>query len=86
MNVVLFIFLMIFIGAPIAKAVAERISRDGLPGEKPDPALRARLAETESRLLANEERLQDVEERLEFYERLLANPDNRERVRTGRPR
>lgn len=86
MGLVITVLLLIFIGAPIARAVAERISRDGLPSGGADPALRARLSETESRLMATEERLQSVEERLDFYERLLANPENMERAKAGRPR
>ena len=83
---IIIFFFLIFVGGPIAKAIAERISRDGLPSGGADPALRARLAETESRLMSTEDRLQSVEERLEFYERLLANPENMERAKSGRPR
>ena len=64
------------VGAPIAQAVARRISRPQRPS---DAALRElldhteqRLADAEQRLLETLERLDDMDERLDFTERLLA--------------
>jgi hypothetical protein len=64
------------IGAPIAKAIAERISRGGQ--KDPNAAeVQRTLAATEQRLADTEARLAAVEERLDFYEKLLANPEKK---------
>lgn len=85
MSWLIMMFLLIFLGAPIARAIGQRIAREGEGlGAAEAQALRARLEQTESRLSAAEDRLGSMEERFQFYERLLANPENRERVKTGR--
>lgn len=78
-------FLVIFLGAPIARAIGHRIAREGEGvGETEAKALRTRLEETEGRLISAEDRLAAMEERFQFYERLLADPENRERVKAAR--
>ena len=73
MGVFPFIIALIVLG-PIAKAIAERISRSdrSLPGEA---ELRKALRESEQRQAETESRLAAVEEKLDFYEKLLANPN-----------
>ncbi len=81
----LFTFIAIIaVGAPIAKAIASRISN------QPDAGggrLRAtlentdhRLEETEQRLAETAERLADMEERLDFTERMLTRQNARDQL------
>ncbi|UCG86526.1 MAG: hypothetical protein JSW71_21940 [Gemmatimonadota bacterium] len=72
------------VGAPIAQAIARRISRPSTAG---DAALRdlleqaeRRLADTEQRLIETLERLDDMDERLDLTERMLAQYKARERL------
>ena len=73
MGVFPFIIAILVLG-PIAKAIAERISRatPQIPGEA---ELKKALRESEQRQAETESRLAAVEERLDFYEKLLANPN-----------
>lgn len=81
---ILIVILVIFVGAPLANAIAERISKAPmLEDSNQFRALRAQLEETESRLARSEERLASLEDRLEFYEKLLDNPENRGRIRSA---
>lgn len=69
-----FVFIIaIMLGAPIAKAIAQRIAREGTQ-PNPDPELRRQLQATEQRLSETETRLATVEEKLDFYEKLLSKP------------
>ena len=72
MSVFGFIIALVILG-PLAKALAERISRGG-PTEASEAELRKSLRATEQRLADTETRLATVEDRLDFYEKLLANP------------
>ncbi len=58
---------------PLAKALANRISRGGTSGPG-EAELRKALRASEHRQAETETRLAAVEERLDFYEKLLANP------------
>ena len=69
-----FIMILIFIGAPIAKAIARSIERGSTPPSLPETDLRKALQSAEQRLSDNETRLAMVEEKLDFYEKLLAKP------------
>ena len=69
-----FIMVLIFIGAPLAKAFARSIERRGTPPSLPEVELRKALQSTEQRLSESESRLALVEEKLDFYEKLLAKP------------
>ncbi|MGH7459609.1 MAG: hypothetical protein ACREMA_01100 [Longimicrobiales bacterium] len=73
MGVFPFIIAILVLG-PIAKAIAERISR-GTPQIPDEAELRKALRESEQRQAETESRLAAVEERLDFYEKLLANPN-----------
>lgn len=75
---------IIVVGAPIAKAVASRISGQAPAG---DPRIRElleqtehRLEETEHRLAETAERLTDMEERLDFTERMLTQQKARDQL------
>ena len=72
------------IGAPLAKALATRISgRQGGDSRALRQALEQteqRLEDTEHRLADTLDRLAEVEERLDFAERLLARQDAREQL------
>jgi hypothetical protein len=72
MSIFAFVIALVVLG-PLAKAVAERISRHDrrLPD---DGELRKALQASEQRLAETESRLAAVEERLDFYEKLLAGP------------
>lgn len=83
MSFIVLMVILIFVGAPLANALAERIAKGSSGRRAETAALRGRLEQTEGRLLETEERLASVEERLGFYERLLADPENRRRVRAG---
>jgi hypothetical protein len=72
MSVFGFVIALVILG-PLAKALAERISRGG-PSASNEAELRKSLRATEQRLADTETRLATVEERLDFYEKLLANP------------
>ena len=82
----LFTFIaIIVVGAPVAKAVAARISGQSTAGD--DPRLRQlleqteqRLEETEHRLAETSERLTDMEERLDFTERMLTRQKARDQL------
>ncbi len=62
---------LIFVGVPIAEAIAARIKKGGGPGEE---ELKKALRHTEQRLAASETRISALEERVDFYEKLLAAP------------
>ena len=62
---------LLFVGVPIAEAVATRIKKGG----GPEPGdLKKALREAEQRLAASETRLAALEERVDFYEKLLSAP------------
>jgi hypothetical protein len=69
-----FIMILIFIGAPLAKAFARSIEQRGAPPSLGESELRKALQSTEQRLSDSESRLAIVEEKLDFYEKLLAKP------------
>lgn len=71
------IIALIFVFAPIARAIARAIDKRGLPNTQPDPELRKALQQAEQRLADGETRLAALEERVDFYERLLANPERK---------
>lgn len=81
----LFTFIAILVvGAPIAKAVARRISNQPVSG---DARLRELLQhteqlleETDQRLAEHSEQLADMEERLDFTERMLARQNAKEQL------
>jgi hypothetical protein len=72
------IIAIIFVGAPIARAIARSIERapgsawTGFP--KDDPEVKKALEAAEQRLSDSEARLAALEERVDFYEKLLRNP------------
>jgi len=72
------------VGAPIAQALARRISRPASPNEAMLRDLleqtERRLVETEQRLVETFERLDDMDERLDFTERLLARYNVRDQI------
>lgn len=69
------IIAIIFVGAPIARAIARSIERHGLQNvASPDPELRRLLSAAEQRLSDSETRIAALEERADFYEKLLAAP------------
>ncbi len=81
----LFTFIaIIVVGAPIAKAVAKRISGQPVSGGTQLRELleltEQRLEETEHRLTETTDRLAEMEERLDFTERLLARQNAREQL------
>jgi hypothetical protein len=69
------ILLLIFVGAPIARAVAKNIERRGLPPTQDENELKRALQLAEQRLSEGETRIAALEDRLDFYEKLLANPE-----------
>jgi hypothetical protein len=72
-----FVIAMIFVGGPIARAIARSIERGGVrPAQEPrvEGELRQALQVAEQRLSDSETRLAALEDRLDFYEKLLANP------------
>jgi hypothetical protein len=71
-SVFAFVIALVILG-PLAKAIAERISRAG-PSVADEAELRKALRATEQRLADTETRLATVEDRLDFYEKLLAKP------------
>jgi hypothetical protein len=76
----LWFFAILFLAAPIAKGIGERIGRSG-----PDPRylaeLRKQFEEALGRVAAAEERVGSLEERVEFYEKLLADPEKMQQAR-----
>lgn len=69
-----FVLVLIFIGAPIAKAFARSIEQRGAPPSVTEAELRKALQSAEQRLSESESRIALVEEKLDFYEKLLARP------------
>lgn len=69
------ILVIVFLGAPIARAIGRSIeSRGSSPPGLPDPEMRKALQAAEQRLSDSETRIAALEERVDFYEKLLANP------------
>ncbi len=62
---------LLFMGVPIAEAIASRIKKSGSGDYK---AVENALKEAEQRLAASETRLAALEERVDFYEKLLQQP------------
>jgi hypothetical protein len=73
----LYIIVAVFIGVPIAEALAARIKKNG-PIDSSD--LEKALRNAEQRLAANETRISTLEERVDFYEKLLEAPKDRRRI------
>jgi hypothetical protein len=69
-----FLMVLIFIGAPLAKALARSIENRSTPPSLPEAELRKALQSAEQRLSDSETRLALMEEKLDFYEKLLAKP------------
>ena len=67
----LYIVVAIFIGVPIAEAIAARIKKSG-PVDQGE--LEKALRNAEQRLSAQETRIVALEERVDFYEKLLEAP------------
>lgn len=67
---------LLFVGVPIAEAIATRIKKGGGPG---DAELKKALSIAEQRLAASETRLAALEERVDFYEKLLEAPRSGDR-------
>jgi hypothetical protein len=70
------IIAIIFVGAPIARAIARSIERQGIhpPVGGGDVELKKALLQAEQRLSDSETRIAALEERVDFYEKLLAKP------------
>jgi hypothetical protein len=69
---------LIFVAAPIARAIARQIERQGTrPPVADNPEVRQALQVAEQRLSDSEARLAALEERVDFYEKLLSNPESR---------
>jgi hypothetical protein len=83
MDILTFIVILA-VGAPVAQALARRISRPDKPTDKVVRDLleqtEQRLADTEQRLMETLERLDDMDERLDFTERMLAQYKERDRL------
>lgn len=73
----LVLMVIIFVCAPVAKAIANRIESRDRPLHGNDGELRRGLAQAEQRLTENETRVALLEEKLDFYEKLLRNPDKK---------
>jgi hypothetical protein len=72
-----FVIAMIFVGGPLARAIARSIERGGVrpvQDGRVEGELRQALQVAEQRLSDSETRLAALEDRLDFYEKLLANP------------
>lgn len=69
----LIVLVLFFVfGIPIAKALAERLSREISAGPtRPDAELRRELEITQSLLADTQTRLAAMEQRLDFYEKLI---------------
>jgi hypothetical protein len=74
---IVFILMMIFVAAPIARAIARSIERRGLPDSGINEELRKALQQAEQRLADSETRIGALEDRVDFYEKLLANPERK---------
>ena len=70
-----FLIPLIFVLAPLARALARNIERRGLPATRSEEELRKALQTAEQRLSDSEVRIAALEEKVDFYEKLLANPD-----------
>ena len=70
---------LIFMGVPIAEAIAARIKKGG-PTSIDQKDVEKALQIAEQRLAANETRLSALEERVDFYEKLLEAPERRGRL------
>jgi hypothetical protein len=68
----LLIIVALFIGVPIAEAVATRIKKGATPADQRQ--MEELLRNAEQRLAANETRISALEERVDFYEKLLEAP------------
>jgi hypothetical protein len=79
----LFVLALVVLG-PLARAVANRISRSGAPT---DPglaqALRRELEATETRAQESDRRIAQLEERLDFMEKLLREPKRTDQLPPG---
>jgi hypothetical protein len=82
MATLVIILAIVFVLGPIAKAYAERISRDLPPGADPSPAELARLRDEVERLSAEVSRLHDEQS---FMVRLLTDGE-RTRLLEDRPK
>lgn len=71
----LLLIAMVFMGVPIAEAIASRIKKGG--GSPEDKEVQKALKLTEQRLAASETRIAELEERVDFYERLLSAPKDK---------
>ena len=75
---------IIVVGAPIAKAIATRISgrpvADGAALREALELTQQRLEDAEQRIAETADRVAEVEERLDFTERLLARQKAREQL------
>ena len=71
----LLIVVILFLGVPIAEALASRIKKGSVDLDAKE--LQKQLKLTEQRLAASETRLATLEEKVDFYEKLLANPESR---------
>ncbi|MEX2582787.1 MAG: hypothetical protein WD766_05915 [Gemmatimonadota bacterium] len=80
MSTLLIILLLVFVLGPIAKAYADRISRELPPGSDIDAGDLARLKEDVERLTQEVSRLQDEQS---FMVRLLSDGE-RKRLEEGR--
>ena len=76
MSTLLIIFLMIFVLGPIAKAYADRISRELPPGADIDAAELTRLKDEVERLTTEVNRLQEEQS---FMVRLLSDCERKRR-------
>jgi hypothetical protein len=64
---------LIFMGVPIAEAIAARIKKGGVDLNAGEVQQALKLAE--QRLAASETRIAALEEKVDFYEKLLSNPE-----------
>ncbi|HET9441417.1 MAG TPA: hypothetical protein VFO52_14670 [Longimicrobiales bacterium] len=71
----LLVIALVFMGVPIAEAIASRIKKGG--GSTDDKEVQKALKLTEQRLAASETRIAQLEERVDFYEKLLSAPKDR---------
>ena len=69
----LLVIAVIFMGVPIAEAIAARIKKGAVELDSGEVAKALKLAE--QRLAASETRIAALEEKVDFYEKLLANPE-----------
>ena len=73
----LLVVAILFMGVPIAEALASRIRKGNLDLDAKELQKALKLAE--QRLAASETRLASLEEKVDFYEKLLSNPESRPR-------